>query len=190
MIHARQIFTQFKYVWSTISHHRTKNWTNYKIFQFFVGTLTMHASLCIFLMHLLVTSNANKVYKMCIFLAQLHLSDRFAFPKKNKWKQTSTNCIRIEQECSVAVCETEYIRFILSWLGSPFSGYPIQCFFRILSLSNNESVRRTHEIWKGCVMCVCVRACLYSLCSAEIRCWKLKRNDFFSFVVMAWLVTK
>lgn len=102
-----------------------------------------------------------------------------AFPKKNKWKQTSTNCIRIEQECSVTVCKTVYIRFILSWLGSPFSGYPIQCFFRILSLSNNESVRRTHEIWKGCVMCVCVRACLYSLCSAEIRCWKLKRNDFF-----------
>lgn len=78
--------------------------------------------------------------------------------------------------------KTVYIRFILSWLGSPFSGYPIQFFF-ILSLSNDESKRQIHEIWKGCTMCnVCVRACLYSLCLAEIRCWKLKRTYlFFSF---------
>lgn len=124
----------------------------------------------------------------------------FFFRRKiNENKQTPTVCAWIKN-VACSVYDWAHIRFIyIIFTCSPFSGYPIQFFFSFFLFSNNESERRMNEIWKGCIngcACVCeyVRACLYSLCLVEIRCWKLKRIEdcFFHFIhsvrcVMVWL---
>lgn len=179
------------------------------------------ASLWIFLMHSFVISNANKVYKMCacvFFLALsrscnftyrvgLHFRTEntqiycfFLFSKKNKWKQTNTNCIRIDQECVVysvqCDCVFGYIRFILSLLVPRSQAIRFNFFILSLSREWNESERRINEIWKGCTMCVSVcvfvRACLCSLLFSWNSVLKIeKKRYFFRFIhwcgVMAWL---